>query len=157
MIGFKRYALAAALVVGATLSFAPSAQAADKVCKLDITANDLIQYDKKELKVAGDCTQVELTLKHSGKLPITAMGHNWVLVNTPDANAVANAGLAAGAKNDHVQAGDKRVIAHTKLIGGGQTATVTFPTSALKKGGDYTYLCTFPGHSAIMRGKLVFG
>jgi azurin len=155
--GFKRYAVAAALVVGASLSFAPSAQAADKVCKLEIAGNDLIQYDKKELKVAADCTQVELTLKHIGKLPVTTMGHNWTLVATPDANAVANAGLAAGPKNNHVQPGDKRVIAHTKLLGGGQSDTIKFPTSALKKGGDYTYLCTFPGHSAIMRGKLIFG
>lgn len=157
MTGFKRYALAAALVVGATLSFNAPVQAADKVCKLEISANDLIQYDKKELKVAGDCTEVELTLKHTGKLPVASMGHNWVLVATPDANAVANAGLAAGPKNNHVAPNDKRVIAHTKLVGGGQSDTVKFATSALKKGGDYTYLCTFPGHSAIMRGKLVFG
>jgi azurin len=131
--------------------------AAGKLCKLEIAGNDLIQYDKKELKVAPDCGEVELTLKHVGKLPVQSMGHNWVLVKTPDLNAVANAGLAAGIKNNHVPPGDKRVIAFTKLIGGGQTTSVKFPMSALKKGESYSYVCTFPGHSALMRGKLVIG
>lgn len=147
--------LAAAAVTPAAAQGA--AAGAGKVCKLEITGNDLIQYDKKELKVAGDCATVQLTLKHIGKLPVQSMGHNWVLSKTADAAAVASAGLAAGLKNDHIQAGDKRVVAHTKMIGGGQTDTVTFSTKQLQKGGDYTYQCTFPGHSAIMRGKLIFG
>jgi azurin len=43
------------------------------------------------------------------------------------------------------------------VIGGGETTTVTFPTSKLKKGGDYTFFCSFPGHWSIMKGKLTFG
>jgi azurin len=128
-----------------------------KVCKLDIAGNDLMQYDKKELRVAADCAQVELTLRHTGKLPATAMGHNWVLVRDADAMGVANDGLAAGIKNNHVKPGDKRVIAATQVVGGGQTTTIRFPTSLLKKGEGYTYECTFPGHNAIMKGKLIFG
>ena len=30
-------------------------------------------------------------------------------------------------------------------------------TAELKAGGDYSYLCTFPGHNALMRGKFKFG
>jgi azurin len=52
---------------------------------------------------------------------------------------------------------DARIIAHTKLIGGGETTTVSFPTAKLKKGGDYTFFCSFPGHWAQMKGKLTFG
>jgi len=133
------------------------AQAADKVCKLAIEGNDMMKYDQQELKVAGDCTQVELTLKHAGKLPAQAMGHNWTLVQTADLAAVANAGMSAGLDKDYIEPGDKRVIAHTKVIGGGQSTSVTFATAALKKGGDYSFLCTFPGHSALMKGKLIFG
>jgi azurin len=33
---------------------------------------------------------------------------------------------------------------------------VKFPTSALTKGGDYTFFCSFPGHAALMKGKLAF-
>jgi azurin len=152
-----RHVLAAVALVGGTVALPAAANAADKVCKLAITGTDLMQYDKKELDVAGDCTSVELTLTHGGKLPKEAMGHNWVLVNAPDLNAVANAGMAAGVANNYIAPGDKKVLASTKIVSGGETATVTFPTSALKKGGSYMYLCTFPGHNSAMRGVLKFG
>lgn len=155
----KRYALAAAMLFGAAqmLTIATPAEAAGKVCKLEIAGNDLMQYDKKEMTAAADCAEIEVTLKHTGKLPAAAMGHNWVLVKTADLTAVANAGIAAGLKNDHVPPNDKRVIAHTKVIGGGQVTTVKFPASALKKGEAYSYVCTFPGHSAIMKGPFKIG
>jgi azurin len=126
-------------------------------CQLEISGNDQIQYDKQLLTVAASCRQVTLTLHHSGMLPREAMGHNWVLVNAADFDAVANAGMGAGIANEYVAPGDKRVLAHTKVIGGGQTTSITFPTSILKAGGDYHYLCTFPGHNTLMRGTLKFG
>jgi len=55
----------------------------------------------------------------------------------------------------HIKAGDTRVIAHTNMIGGGETTKTTFPGNKLKAGGDYAFFCTFPGHSALMRGKLI--
>ncbi|HZO21394.1 MAG TPA: azurin [Steroidobacteraceae bacterium] len=150
----------AALVVLASpallLMSAPAAAAGD-ACKVEITGNDQMQYDKKEIDVPASCKEVTVTLHHSGQLPAAAMGHNWVLVNTPDLTAVANAGMGAGLASDYVPAGDKRVLAHTKVVGGGQTTSVTFSTAALKAGGDYSYLCTFPGHNALMRGKFKFG
>ena len=93
-----------------------------------------MQYDKKELDVAADCTQVELTLTHTGKLPAAAMGHNWVLVKTADVTAVANAGMSAGLANNYLTPNDPRVIASTKIIGGGQSTTVTFPTVQADQG-----------------------
>ena len=145
------------LAVISLLAMAGNAFAADKVCKLEITGTDAMQFDKKELSVAGDCTQVEVTLHHSGKLPAQAMGHNWVLAKTPDVAGVASDGIAAGFANDHIKKGDARVIAHTKIVGGGQTTSITFPTSALTKGGAYTFFCSFPGHSSIMKGAFKFG
>jgi azurin len=126
-------------------------------CQLEISGNDQMQYDKQLLSVAASCTQVTLTLHHTGKLPREAMGHNWVLVNAADFNAVVTAGMGAGLASDYVHPDDKRVLAHTRIIGGGQTVSVTFPTAILKAGGDYRYLCTFPGHNALMRGTLKFG
>ena len=139
------------------LALAGSAFGADKVCKLEITGTDAMQYDKKELSVAADCTQVEVTLHHSGKLPAQAMGHNWVLAKTADVSGIASDGVGAGFAKDHIKDGDARVIAHTKIVGGGQTTTVTFPTSKLKAGESYTYFCSFPGHSSIMKGAFKFG
>jgi azurin len=149
-------AAAAGIVAAALLSSIP-AHAADKLCKLAIGANDVMQYDKKVLSAAADCTQIELTLTHTGQLPAAAMGHNWVLVKSTDLDAVANAGISAGLASNYLQPGDSRVIAATSIVGGGKSTTVTFPTSRLKAGEKYTFLCTFPGHNALMRGEFHFG
>ncbi|MBX5462010.1 MAG: azurin [Steroidobacteraceae bacterium] len=149
--------LAAALIGANAFLFTAPAQAADKVCKLEISGNDLMQYDKKELSVSKDCTTVELTLKHTGKLPASTMGHNWVLTKQADFQAVANDGLGAGLANNYIKPGDKRVIAHTKVVGGGESTSVKFSTSALKPGEAYEYFCSFPGHSALMKGTFKFG
>ena len=147
---------AAVVLLLANLALPRLAQAADP-CQLEISGNDQMQYDKQMLSVPAGCQQVTLTLHHAGKLPREAMGHNWVLVNGADFNAVANAGMTAGLASDYVAPDDKRVLAHTKVLGGGQTTRITFPTSSLKPGGDYRYLCTFPGHNALMHGTFKFG
>src|SRR3984957_5467433 len=155
----RRHTVLAALAIAA-VSYAAGTQvafAADKVCKLAIAGNDAMKNDKKELDVAADCTQVELTLSHTGKLPAAAMGHNWVLVKTADVTTVANAGMSAGLASNYLTPNDPRVIASTKTIGGGESISVTFPTSKLTKGGDYTFMCTFPGHYVIMKGVFKFG
>jgi azurin len=149
----KSYSLVPALVLlCAPLAPLTPVHAAQAVCKLRITANDLMQYDKKELTVGPGCSEIEVTLSHIGKLPASAMGHNWVLVKSADLAAVANAGVAAGLANNYIEPGDPRVIAATRIVGGGQSASVTFAASKLVKGGSYMYLCTFPGHNALMRG-----
>jgi azurin len=126
-------------------------------CRVEISGNDLMQYDRKELAVPATCREITVTLHHAGKQPREAMGHDWVLVKTADLAAVDQAGLAAGLADNYVKPGDQRVLAHTRVIGGGETTSVTFPASILRKGGDYSYLCTFPGHSALMHGKFRFG
>lgn len=144
-------------LLAAGLLLAAGAHAQAKTCALTISANDQMQFDQAELKVAGDCRTVELTLKHSGKLPAAAMGHNWVLTETSAMRSVALAGMNAGAAAHYVKAGDERVLAATEVIGGGASTKISFSTDKLKKGGDYSYFCSFPGHWSIMKGKLVFG
>ena len=137
------------------LAIAPGAFA--KTCKVAVGSNDAMQFDTAEIRLAGDCTQVELTLRHAGKMPVTAMGHNWVLAKTADVRPLAIAGQRAGAAGGYLPRDDARVIAHTTLIGGGESTTVAFSTTRLRKGGDYTFFCSFPGHWNLMKGKLVFG
>jgi len=146
----------AATMLGA-LALGTHAHAAADPCKLEISGNDLMQYDKSELSAPATCKEITVTLHHTGKLPKEAMGHNWVLVSAADLGDVANAGMTAGLPNNYVPPADKRVLAHTNTIGGGDTTSVTFPTSSLKKGGAYAYLCTFPGHNALMHGTFKFG
>ena len=152
---FSRIALGT-LALATGLALAPHAHAAD-ACKLEISGNDQMQYDKHELAVPATCKEVTLTLHHTGKLPKEAMGHDWVLTTTADLGPVAQSGMSAGAAKDYLEPGDKRVIAHTKVIGGGESTSVTFSTAEMKPGGDYSYECTFPGHSALMKGKFKFG
>ena len=146
---FLRNPLTAAVLAG--MLGLPLAAHADP-CKLEIAGNDQMQYDKKELAAPATCKEVTVTLHHTGKLPKEAMGHNWVLVNGADLGAVANAGMGAGLANNYIAPGDKHVLASTKVVGGGDSTSVTFATAGLKKGGDYKYLCTFPGHNALMNG-----
>lgn len=132
-------------------------QAFARTCKVEIASNDQMQFDEAEIRVAGDCTRVELTLRHTGSMPAEVMGHNWVLAKTSDYQQVAADGSRASAADGFLAKGDARVIAHTALIGGGGSDTVAFATAGLEKGGDYTFFCSFPGHWAIMKGKFVFG
>src|SRR5215831_19454666 len=98
-----------ALAICSLLGIAGNAFAADKVCKLEISGTDQMTYDKKDLSVAADCTQVELTLHHTGKLPAQAMGHNWVLSKTADMSGVVADGMSASFADDHIKKGDARV------------------------------------------------
>jgi azurin len=126
-------------------------------CKLAIEANDQMQYSAHELTLPASCTEVQITLRHSGKLPARVMGHNWVLTRDGDMSGIVNAGLSAGSQHGYLPAGDLRIIAATAVVGGGESSTVTFSTSALQEGARYVFFCTSPGHSAVMRGSFVFG
>jgi azurin len=125
-------------------------------CDVTIEGNDAMQFNTKEIVVdKAACSEFTVNLVHVGKLPKTAMGHNVVITKTADKQGVATDATAAGPANDYVKPNDTRVIAHTKLLGGGEKDSVTFKTDALEAGGDYTFFCSFPGHWAIMTGKVV--
>ena len=142
-----------ALIAG-LLTLSATGLASAQECALTVEGNDLLQYVQKELRVSSSCKEVTVTLKHIGKLAANIMGHNWVLAKTEDYMALANAGQSAGAPS-YLPVGDARIIAATNVIGGGEETTITFATSALQSGGDYTYFCTFPGHFVLMNGKFI--
>jgi len=123
-------------------------------CSATIEANDAMQFNQHSISVPKTCKQFTVTLKHAGKLPKTAMGHNWVLASAGDETGINADGAKAGPDNDYIKPGDTRAIAHTKLIGGGETATATVPVSKLKGGESYAFFCSFPGHAALMKGTL---
>jgi azurin len=130
----------------------PTAQIKD--CSTEFEGTDAMQYSIGSIVVPASCTEFKITLKHTGKLPVAAMGHDVVITRTSDMDAVDADGRAAGQDNGYVKADDPRVIAHTKLIGGGETTSVSFPVSKIKDGGPYTFFCSFPGHSALMKGSI---
>jgi azurin len=73
------------------------------------------------------------------------VGHNWVLVQPGQEAAVLASGIAAGDDKDWLDVNDPGIIAHTSLIEGADSDSVTFPAPPP---GTYTFLCTFPEHHA---------
>ncbi|MCO6461561.1 MAG: azurin [Saprospiraceae bacterium] len=126
--------------------------AAEDEAIVTIKGDDAMKYDITEIKVKEGQT-VSLTLVHTGKAPVAAMGHNWVLLKQGvDMEKFATAAINAK-DNDYIpkdMEGD--VIAHTKTIGGGETTDIEFTAPAK---GTYDFLCSFPGHHATMKGKFI--
>jgi azurin len=103
-------------------------------------------FDKTELSApAGSAVTVRFQNNSA------AQQHNWVLVNGDGsvADTVSEAGLTAGPDAGYLAAGDANVLANTPLANGGETVEVSFTAPSA---GTYTYVCTVPGHSTLMRG-----
>ncbi|MDX1470223.1 MAG: azurin [Flavobacteriaceae bacterium] len=134
-------------------SSTPTTSGSEDMANLTITGNDLMQYNKDTLTAkAGE--KVKLTLTHVGKLDKQVMGHNVVIL-TQDANPEDFAAAAATAReNDYIPADmTDKIIAHTQMIGGGQSTSVEF--TAPTEPGTYEFFCSFPGHFQMMRGKFI--
>lgn len=118
---------------------------------LHIESTDQMQYTANELKATAG--KIMLTLKHIGKMEKTVMGHNLVILKP--GTDIANFALkAVDAKDtDYIPASEKAtIIAHTKIIGGGESDTIEF---TIDEKGTYDFICSFPGHVAMMKGKLI--
>ncbi|TGV03507.1 azurin [Flavivirga rizhaonensis] len=116
-----------------------------------ITSNDLMKFSKNEIRVkAGQ--KVILTLKHIGKLDKKIMGHNFVLLKQGVNLSAFGNKAATSADNEYIPKGSKDIIAHTKLIGAGETTVIKFDAPAA---GEYEFLCSFPGHYTMMKGKFI--
>jgi azurin len=149
----KRGLLWAVPITALLLSTAPAAASALE-CSVTLQTDDALRFAPSYINVPAACKDFTVTLTHTGHLPPLAMSHNWVLTKKSDLDGVARTGMLAGADAHHIDQKDKRVIAHTKLIGNGETTSVTFAVEQLKAGEQYVFLCTFAGHSPIMRGTL---
>jgi azurin len=121
--------------------------------EIAVTASDAMQYNVKEITAAPG-EKLRLTLSNIGKLPKTAMGHNWVLLTPMSSDAFNKLAIAcANNKPDFLPKNRATVLAHTKLLGGGETDTIEFtaPTAP----GKYPFFCSFPGHYGMMKGNLI--
>lgn len=125
--------------------------ATGEVVELEITGNDQMQFNKNEFRVKAGQT-VRLTLTHVGEMKENVMGHNWVLLKKGTDISEFGQKAVAAAENDYIPEGGNQVIAHTELIGGGESTTVEFTAPAA---GTYDFICSFPGHYAVMQGKFI--
>lgn len=115
---------------------------------VELTANDQLKFDKNDLHVKAN-EKVTLTLKNIGTMPKESMGHNFILLKDGvDLAAFAKEAITAP---EHIPASDPAIIAHTKLLGPGESDTIEFTVPA----GEYIYICSFPGHYLTMTGSLI--
>lgn len=117
--------------------------------KITLNGNDKMQYDLSEIDVYEGQTVV-LTLNHTGTMPMASMGHNFVLLKNGTDLEKFEAEAAKAQKDGYIPTDTSEIIAHTKLLGGGESDTITF--QAPEKG-TYDFLCSFPGHYSVMKGK----
>ncbi|MRI33826.1 azurin [Endozoicomonas sp. OPT23] len=144
------------LLLLATLAGLPLASQASSDCSVALEGSDAMRFSTNLISVPASCHQVTITLTHPGTLPAKVMGHNIVITDRENLQAVANDGLKAGFDNHYIKPGDERVYGASKVIGGGESTTMTFNTGKMKAGGDYVFLCSFPGHWAMMQGTFEF-
>ena len=142
------------LAVAALSGLALCGTAQGQECTQVIEGNDLIQWNVSEIRVSAACEEVTIDLIHTGRLAANVMGHNWVLTATADYMPLATVAAMAGPP-EYLPDGDPRVIAATRMLGGGEETSVTFSLAGLEPGGDYTYFCSFPGHYVLMNGKFI--
>lgn len=120
--------------------------------KLELKANDKMEYNKDKLYV-GEGQTVVLTLKHTGNMSKETMGHDFILLDH-GASGSRFAKKANKATDNHYIPKNEtdHIIAHTPLIGGGESARISFEAPDR---GSYEFLCSFPGHYPSMHGKFI--
>ena len=126
---------------------APKAEAAaEGVQELTIESVDnQMAYNKTELKVkAGGKVKITLINKATSE----AMKHNIVIVKKGTSMKVGQAAIATMG----VPPKTADVLAASDIAGPGKTVTVEFATPPA---GEYEFVCTFPGHFAMMKGAFI--
>jgi azurin len=116
-----------------------------------LTGNDQMRFSANRIELkAGQKVKVEL--KNAGSLPKEVMGHNLIVLKPgSDVTAFAAKGMNAKA-TDYVPAGAPEIIAHTRLLGPGESQMLELD---LPGAGTYPFLCSFPGHVGLMNGVIV--
>ena len=105
-------------------------------------------YEPKRLEVPAGS---EVTVKLVNTAKAEAMIHNFVVIKFGAQQEVAEQGLAAGPDKEYIPK-NENIIAATGLANPGETIEVKF--KAPLEPGNYQFICTYPGHTA-MKGILV--
>ncbi len=108
-----------------------------------------LKFDKSEIKVKAG-SKIKLTFDNPDD-----MLHNLIIVNPGMADQVAQEAIDLGLKGQekgYVPDSDE-VLFHTGLLEPKSNDIIYF--TAPTQPGEYTYVCTFPGHAFTMRGKLI--
>jgi len=119
-------------------------QAAEKSIALGTIVG--LKFDQTEFE-AKPGERIQLTFSSSDD-----MLHNWVLCKpgTSQAIGIEATTLGVAGMNMNFVPDSDNVIVHTSLIHSEVTETIYF--NAPDAPGDYEFICSFPGHAALMKG-----
>jgi azurin len=113
---------------------------------VEITGDDFMKFNLTSFEVKPG-QKVTVRLKNIGELPKEAMAHNWILLAkeayTPK---FVELGMPHPERDYIAFEQEFYVLAKTKLLGSGESDSVTF--TAPRTPGAYDYICTFPEHYA---------
>jgi azurin len=114
--------------------------------EVEVQADDKMRYDVTAME-AKPGQKIVVTFKNVGTTPKFSMGHNFVVldrsVNEQNVTKFLDA-ASTEAAHDYVPPSSREVLAHSKLLGPGESDVVTFNAPQIP--GAYLYLCSFPGH-----------
>ena len=139
----------------ALLAFGVVVNAQNKAADKGVTevviepVGDEMKYATTEFTVKSG-TKVKLFMNNVATSP--AMKHNVVILK-PGANAqeIGMAAVKAGEAKDYVPE-NGNILFFTKMAGPGEKTSVEFTAPAP---GKYPFICTFPGHFALMKGVMI--
>src|SRR3546814_18101621 len=109
-----------------------------------------MKYDVANIESSKSCKTFTINLKHTGKLAKNIMGHNVVIAKTADMKAIDAYGMTAGLASDYIKHADARVVAHSKVVGGGERTSFTVPVAKL--GAGYSFFRNIGRASGRERG-----
>jgi azurin len=117
-----------------------------------LQANETMRYDRELFRVRAG-KKISLIFKNTGAKSAASMSHNVVILKN-GVDIADFADVAHNAKNEQYVPSslDSLMIAHTRLVGGGDSDQVEF---IIPKPGVYDFICSFPGHWGTMQGKIV--
>jgi len=95
------------------------------------------------------------SVKAGSKVKVTFLNpdvipHNLLIVEPGSKAEIGNQAIAMGADAVKIAPKNSKILHGTKMLEAGQKETLEF--TAPSKPGDYEFICTFPGHWAVMNG-----
>ena len=130
----------------------PGIEKLDFTDTIRLSANENMRFDKELFRVrAGG--KLRLILINTGAKSKTSMTHNVVIL-AKGTDIADFADAVHNAKDEQYVPSSvaSLVIAHTKMVGGGESDEVDF---SIPLAGVYDFICSFPGHWGTMQGKIV--
>ena len=122
---------------------------APRIKKQTIEAVEGLQFNPARISMKrGEQLELKFTNTDPNDQP-----HNLVIIEPGSLKSIQDASLKIGADaiEKHYVPDHKAVLAATKLVQADKTETVSFVP---KNKGVYQFVCTFPGHAAVMYGAI---